>query len=249
MPTQFWLRAAGVGLAICVLFLTSTAHAQFEAPANSLALEDTGTVEAIQGNVVKYRDSKNEVWLLTMSGDTTLAIEGEAGPDYLRPGLTVEIAGEVDDEGSLKEPVKEVTVLDPKSKPTVGLFAKDDNDPDAKPVRSPKPGAYRIRGKLTMLKSGEFLIAAGRSKIAGNLGDEVKVKLAIDDASAAQFGDAMKVKAWYYDQGKPNPTLNRPGQAIAEEIHITLSEAPTGKRPRAGLKAIKSARTDKAAKE
>jgi hypothetical protein len=222
MRTQLLLAAAMLGLGLGAS--GATAQEKFPTPPNSLALEDTGTLEAMQGNVVKFRDSKNEAWLLTVVGQTTMSIEGEADENYLRPGLTIELTGEVNDKNELAEPIKELSVVEGKGRPSLGLFSPESGD-DTKPVRNPTAGKYRIRGRVTGFKDSELAIAAGRWKIAAKVDPELKVKLTLDDPRAAKFGDSMTVKAWYYDQGKP--TLNFPGKALAEEIKITLTNPPT----------------------
>ena len=190
MRTQLLLAAGVFGLALG----PAAAQAQFQVPANSLILEDTGTLEGLQGNVVKFRDSKKDPWLLQVVRQTKLSIEGEADADYLRPGMTVELTGTVNEDGTLSEPIKEIEVLSGKGRPSLGLFSPDKGK-NAKPVRNPKAGKYRIRGKLVSYKDGALLIAVGRLKISGKTGDELKVKLTLGDPRSAKFGDTVKVKA------------------------------------------------------
>jgi hypothetical protein len=127
------------------------------------------------------------------------------------------------------EPIKELDVITVKGRPSIGLFAPDDDVADAKPLKNPEVGKYRIRGRLAAAKDGQITIAAGRFKITGKLADDLKVRLILDDARKAKFGDAMTVKAWYYDTWKPNPAQMRVGKAIAEAVKITLSEPTEGK--------------------
>ena len=209
------------------------AQAQFQPPANSLALNEEGTLEGMQGNILKFRDSKQEVWLLQVGPQSTVSIAGEADVSYLRPGLTVELTGKIDDEATIADPIAEIEVVNSKGRQPMGLFAPDETAEDAKPVRNPTPGEYRVRGRITSVKDGALEIAAGRLKIAAKAAEDMKVILAVDDPRLAQFGDKTKIKAWYIDGGKPNPTLNLPGKAVAEEVDITLTNPPpTGKRGR-----------------
>jgi hypothetical protein len=240
--THYVLAAAAALLAIGA----DEARAQFQAPANSLALEGEGTLEGMQGNLIKFRDAKNDPWLLVVVPQTAIVIEGQADVDYLRPGMTVEFSGEIDKDNALAEPIAEIVVFGGRSKQLLGLFSPDDDPQEAKPLRNPEAGKYRIRGKLASVKEGEVLIVAGRSKIKGTLADDGKVKLSLDDASSAQFGDTMSIKAWYDDLGKPNATLNRPGKALAEAVTITLSQPPnSGKSSRAKSRTTKNVNEDK----
>ncbi len=203
-------------------------QAQFQVPLNSLELKEEGTLEGMQGNLLKFRDSNQDVWLLTVNPLSKVSIEGIADRSYLRPGMTVELKGNVKEDATLAEPLAEIEVVNGKGRQPLGLFAPDDTAEDARPVRDPAPGDYRIRGRIMGVKDDTLQIAAGRLKLSAKMADDLKVVLAIDDPRLAQFGDQMKVKAWYYDNQKPVPTFNRPGQALAEDVSITLANPPTG---------------------
>jgi hypothetical protein len=224
---------AGAMFGLATGLAAQDVQAQFQPPVNSLALNEEGTLEGMQGNILKFRDSKQEVWLLQVSPQSTVSIVGEADVSYLRPGLTVELTGKIDEEATIADPIAEIEVVNSKGRQPMGLFAVDETDEDAKPVRSPTPGEYRVRGRITSVKDGALEIAAGRLKISATAAEDLKVILAVDDPRLAQFGDKTKVKAWYIDGGKPNPLVNTPGKAVAEEVNITLTNPPpSGKRGR-----------------
>ncbi len=210
----------------------AAAQVPLEPPANSLTLEETGTLEGIQGNLVKFREKETkELWVLMVDPQTTqVSIEGEADLDYLRRGMTVELTGKIDKSAKVEEPLEELTVLDVKSRPTMGLFPPDEGSNDARPLRDPAPGEYLVRGKIKSIKDNTITIAAGRMTITATAGEEFKVKLDINDARMAQPGDTMTVKAWYIDTWKPNPTFQTPGKAKAETLNITLSKTPQDRR-------------------
>ncbi len=224
---------AGALLGLATGLPGQVAEAQFQPPVNSLALSEEGTLEGMQGNFLKFRDSKQEVWLLQVGPQATVSIIGEADIAYLRPGLTVELTGKIDEDAAIADPIGEIQVVNSKGRQPTGLFAPDEDAEDAKPVRNPTPGEYRVRGRITSIKDGAMEIAAGRLKISAVAAEDMKVILDIDDPRLAQFGDKTTVKAWYYDGGKPNPLLNSPGKAVVEEVNITLSNPPvSGKRGR-----------------
>ncbi len=230
MRTQRLLAAGVFGLALGPA--AAQAQGQFQVPPNSLSLEETGTLGGMQGNYIKFHDKNKDIWLLQVVPQTTVSIEGEAGADYLRRGLTIELTGQISEDSTLAESIKTIVVISSKGRLAMGLFSPDADDAKAKPVRNPEAGKYRIRGRVVSLKNGELLIAAGRLKISGKIDDDLKVKLTVNDARLAQFGDEMKVKAWYLDFAKAAP--NRLGRARAEEISIKLSNPPSrnGKRSR-----------------
>ncbi len=216
---------SGGVLAICLtLFSSPVSWAQFQPPMNSLSLDAEGKLEGLQGGVLQFRDSSNELWLIQISPQTTVTIVGEADFSYLRPGMTIELTGNINQDGNFAEPISEVQIINAKGRPALGLF--DPTDDGAKPVRDPEPGQYRVRGRIITSKNGELELIAGRLKIGGTAAPEFKAVLEFDDSRLAQIGDSLKVKAWYIETWRPIPTLNRPGKALAESLDITLANPP-----------------------
>jgi hypothetical protein len=236
------MRIASAFLAVGVITILApaAAQAQFSAPANSLVFDDSGTFEAMQGEVLRIRDSKNEPWLLKMVSESKVTIEGEADRDQLRPGTFVQFETEIDDDNAVTEGVAEIAITPTQAKTSLGLYnvpaADSEHEEEPRPVRAPAAGKYLIKGKIATLRDGEFLIMAGRHRITGSLAeDDLKVKLLSDDLGMVRQGDTVKVKAWYYPAGRPNVNLAKPGQAIVDQITVTLSKpyVAEGKKGRA----------------
>jgi hypothetical protein len=229
-----------VGLA--VWSAAPAARAQFQAPQNSREYEDTGTLEGVQGGFIKIRDSKNDSWVLETSEGTKITVTGEADRDFLHsPALHVQFTGQIDKKGVLQKAIEAIEIFSAEGKSSLGLFVPAEGDAPPKPVRSAASGTFLIRGRLVSYKNGQVVVSAGSRKITGNVSDEAEVKLNVDDPGLGQAGDAVKVKAWYYDKSRPVAALNQPGSALAEEITITLAKplAYSGRKPRANDKASK----------
>jgi hypothetical protein len=224
----------------------ATARAQFEAPPNSLAFEDSGTLEAVEPDVLRFRDSKSEAWLLKLVPETIITVLGEAESECLRPGVYVQLIGQIDKKGTLAKEVSELEILSAQGKSSLGLFPEAEAEGSSKPVRNAGAGTYRIKGKLVSYKDGELVIMAGNRKISGNVADDLTTKVNLDDPTLGQKDDKVEVKAWYTDPSKPNPALNRPGIALAQEVTITLSKplAHSGKKSRAPVKSARPAKTE-----
>lgn len=223
----------GAVVALAVGSSGSVAWGQFEAPENSLSFEDTGTIDAIEGQFVRIRDSKSEPWVLSLSDETAVVVEGTAQAECLRPTLYVEFTAEVDKKGSLTEPLAEITIIPAQSKTQVGLFAEDD-EAGEKPIKSLSAGTYRVRGRLAIYKGGTLMVMAGKHKIAGKVdSDELEVKVKVDDLSLSQVGDEVTIKAWYFDAGRPFG--GKAGEALAEELSVKLAKPVehTGKKRQA----------------
>jgi hypothetical protein len=235
-------------LAICTA--GSEGWAQFAPPQNSLRFEDKGTLEAVQGEVMRIRDSKSEVWMLTIVPETKIIVEGEAEAGCLRPGVFVKFTGEIDKKGILKKPLQEIEIVSALGKTSMGLFPEDDTA-DLKAARAVTAGAFLIKGKLASFRDGDLVTMAGRHKITGTVDEgELKVHLNVDDVSLAQPGDAVQVKVWHYDQGRPNLNQGKFGNAIAEEITVTLKNplAAGGKKIRQGERPTRATSRSKVSK-
>jgi hypothetical protein len=200
--------------------------AKFVPPPNALPLDDSGTLDHYQSDLLRIRDSKMDLWLLKILPTTTISVTGTAKADYLRPGLGVEFDNELNKKGELTQPIAEINLLPDKT--TLGLFAADEDANDARPIRNPEAGAYHIRGKVAAVKDGQLTVSIGGKRYTGELaeGEEFKINFTSDDPSVAAMGDTVKVKAWYFDNTKPVSANNIPGRALAEDIAITLAKPP-----------------------
>jgi hypothetical protein len=228
---RFFCSALVIGLGSACS--ASLALAQFEAPQDSLSFEDEGSIDGMQGELVRMRDSKSDTWVLKLDDATKVVVEGEADPGYLRPGVFVEFTGQIDRKGALQEPIEEIAITSAQGKNSMGLFAEDDEE-GLKPLKLPAPGTYRIRGKVVSYRNDEMTVLAGRAKISGKTSDDLKVKVKVDDLSLASTGDVIKVKAWYYETDRPNPAMGKSGSGLLQEIVVTMSKRleHNGKKPR-----------------
>ena len=158
--------------------------------------------------------------------------------------MTVRFDGEIDKKGNLQAEIKELEIFTPQGKNALGLFS--DKSAAARPVGKPAPGPYEIRAKVTSLKDHEITLAAGSKKVFGSVADDVAVKVSSEDFGYVHEGDGVKVTGWYNPANKA--ASGKPGQAVADELTITLAKplVATKKPSRASAKASKSA---KAAKE
>ncbi|HTM52962.1 MAG TPA: hypothetical protein VL175_03000 [Pirellulales bacterium] len=231
-----------------ILLGAALVQAEFPVPPNARSFEDTGTLEGVQGSLLQIRDSKSDLWVMSIVDDTKIRIEGEAERDYLRPGVYVQFKVELDKRGAAKEPIKEIEVTPALGKASVGVFPPDDVD-GLRPVRSVAAGEYLVKGKIATLRDDQLVVMAGRQKIACTLSDEeLAVKLNMDDLSLAKQGDAIKIKAYYYDNYRPNPSVNAPGKGLAEEVTVTLAKPLEGsgkKKPERAARPASKSRVSK----
>ena len=226
-------RAAPCFAAVFLLsLLVGSTGAQQPQPPKTL--DESGTVKDVSDGKIQFETAKNEMWLIQLSGETKLRVEGTAELSYLRGGLAVRFTGEFDKKGALSEDIKEIEIFTPQGKNGLGLFSDANSD---KPVRNAPAGSYEIRGKVTAFKDNEITVSAGTKKISGKVADDVAIKVSVEDTKDIRIGDAAKVKATYIDPQKPYQ--GRPGSALGNEVEVTLSKPLTGIKKKTPPKAVK----------
>ncbi len=206
-------------------------------------LEAKGTIDEVQGNIIGIKTEDNQMWLVQVNhGKVKVQVDGTAEVSFLQPGQTVKFTGEVDEKGNLTKEVDKLEIYTAVGRSVPGLY-KEGADETAKPEKKPGAGTYEIRGKVQSFKDNHLVVSAGSKKIVGtvNANAEISVKLAdAADLGYAQKGDTVKAMGWYYENSKPGQ--NKPGQAICDDISITLSQPlSSGKK----AKPIKPSRVSK----
>lgn len=241
----FSLLVAVVGLLAGVCPSRSTA--QDTKPEGAEALSVKGTIDALEP-MLRIKVSETELWVIQIKPDQTkIEVTGTAEPAYLRSGLTVRFSGEIDKKGTLQADVDELQLFTPQGKNGLGLFV--DDSPTAKPIGKLAPGKYEIRAKVLSLKEHDLVLVAGNKKIFGTLAADATVNVASDDFSYVHDGDAVTVTGWYNPANKA--AADKPGQAVADELTITMAKplVATKKPARAAAKTAKTSKAARAPKE
>jgi hypothetical protein len=200
-------------------------------------LNETGTIEAVQGDTIKIKTDKDAWWLIKAPhGQTKISVEGTAEPSFLRPGVNVRFSGTINDKGVLRQRVDKLEIYTPKGKASSGLFA-DGAGEDAKPAKKFAAGAYEIRGRVSSLKDNHLIVAAGGKKIVGDIAPDVDINARLEDLTHVQPGDKIKVTGYYYERDQPDLRIQRPGGASALEVVVTLANPLSIASKRAGKSA------------
>lgn len=202
-------------------------------PQGAEMYENEGTVMGIVPGGIQMLTERDSAWLIqVVPRQSQVKVTGTAEPGFLRSGLFIKFSGEIDAKGVLQGEIKEMEIVTPAGKNSMGVFASGSDD-TAKPISKLEPGTYDIRGKVGLYKDGELTVVAGK-KITGKVAADAKIAVNVQDYSFAQKDDTIKVKGFYYARMRPSPQEGRPGQAMGKEIEITLAKplsAPVKKGP------------------
>lgn len=224
------LAALGSGALVAS---SALAQGQGWIPPDAQVYENEGTVMGVVPGGIQMLTERDSAWLIqVVPRQSQVKVTGTAEPGFLRSGLFVKFSGEIDAKGVLQGEVKEMEIVTPAGKNSMGVFASG-SDENAKPIAKLEPGTYDIRGKVALYKDGDITIVAGK-KITGKVASDAKISVNVQDYSFAQKDDTIKVKGYYYERMRPSPQEGRPGQAMGKEIEIALAKplsAPVRKGP------------------
>jgi hypothetical protein len=215
-------------------------------PAN---LEGT-VVEIKSGEIVisahlpAEKDAKEKpedtVWTVTTPPKISIRVVGEAKPDYLKPGLTVQFTATVEEGEAgektvdVKEKIKELTIINP------ARGASRGTTPARKPAKkadgegpAPKgPEPLPVVGRLGPMHEHKWPVRVGAKTLQIQLADHAKIHVDMTGPPARHLigpGDKIVVEG--------QMIRNHPGPCMATGIHVTLSHPLTGpKSKRAGGK-------------
>jgi hypothetical protein len=208
-----------------------------------------GTVQGVAPGCIVVMDGNNQAWRVMVPRMAKVQVTGSATADFVQPGLFVEFKADIDERGTPKEKVGELTIVSLSPERFPGLFPADS---DAKggeekggfgvgeaaergakgggkaAKRAGKgaaagavaAGSYRIVGKLMSGRGGKLAVNTGRGTIPLELTEQPTVAVDFADYTVVSKGDKISVK------GMAPP--GRVGMAQATEVKIELSEPLAG---------------------
>jgi hypothetical protein len=231
MPIQVWRLLA---LAVCVVATVAATRCGLAQPQGNWippdaeVFEEEGTVAGVAPTGLQMLTKEaNTPWIVQITRQSEVKVTGTAEPSFLRPGLAVRFTAEVDEKGHLQQDLAELEIVTASGKGAVGVFAVGAEE-NARPVGKLVAGAYEIRGKVVSLREGELTVQAGK-KIVGKLADDAKITVNVQDLAYAVPESEVSVQGFYFRRMAPDPNTQRPGQAMAKMVHVTLAKPLVGK--------------------
>jgi hypothetical protein len=192
--------------------------------------------------------------LIGVNPKTRVSYTGEAKPAFLRPGMYIAFKATVDPKGDTTEKIEALSVFTPSLDKPVGLFPENGGAEPEQSKKAPKKTTeslrYEVRGKLMSYnpRDGRILVHALRGLVHGQLADDLKIPVEINDASFFAFAAAGdKVAA------EVVPITRTRGQALALKIEAakTLGEVEQKLPPKPGdrNKPVRGSKSPKTAPE
>lgn len=228
-----------------VIMPSQSTVAQQVKPAGGLDISEVeGKLEGVAGNMLRLQSEDGTHYMVMLAGNTTLAYDGTAEPEFLMPGLMVRFTAPFDAKGMPHGEVTELEIFRPAKQrrmsreqmqdQTPGIYpvSKENEDKDKKQDarsrrrRKPEPPLpagvqkFRIVGQIRGVQDSKLQIAAGNRPVMIQLAKEPKIAVASGDTQFCMAGDAVSVS------GLSNAA--QPELIKAESIEIK-GEQPLGK--------------------
>lgn len=197
-------------------------------------IEAGGTIKGIRNGQFYVVTSDGGQWIVNVDPKAQkLTFAGSADASWLQPGMFVEFNATVNAKGEATTPVKIANVMTPTkdNPPGVGndsggksedFFGVKEGD-DKKKEETIK---VRVVGQITGVKDGVATVNGGNAMLLVPFDPAAKISVEMpgaDGLGLARPGDKIEFSGWYVKNNK--------GQAWANTIHVSGSEAFTSKSP------------------
>jgi hypothetical protein len=181
-------------------------------------IDVSGTIEGIAPGRIQVLADSNQMVMIALSPKTKIQVTGEAGAEFLRPGMYVQLKAEVDKRGVVADKIDGLTIITPSPQKLPGIFHQpgaEATTPDGFPAgKAGAGGTSTVRGKIASLKKNKMQIQVDRGTVICELGDNPKITLDLADYSMARQGDKITV------QGLRMAGASGPLQAMQVKIEL-----------------------------
>jgi hypothetical protein len=192
----------------------------------------TGTVKSKMSGVLLIATENRGNLMIGVNPKTKVTFTGEAKPPFFRPGMCVAFKAVVDAKGSASDKIDELSVFTPSMEKMLGMFPES-SDAEAAPAKksakkSKEPVLYEVRGKLMGYnpRDGRIQVQALRVLVRGQLAEDPKISVEINDASFFSFvGEGDKVSA------EVLPSAPDRGQALTLKIEAAKTLGEVAQKP------------------
>jgi hypothetical protein len=168
---------------------------------------------------------------------TTIRVSGDAKPDYLKAGQTVQFTATIEEGEAtektveIKDKIQELTIVTPPAHAARGTTPahKTPKKSDSEGAASTPAGPQAVVGRLAAIHEHKWPVRFGNKTLQIQLADDVKIHVDMTGPSVRRLispGDKISVEG--------QMIRNKPGRCQASDIHVTLSHPLTGakgKRP------------------
>ncbi len=195
----------------------------------------------ISAHVPPPKDAKDAPedtkWTVTMVANATIRVVGDAKPDYLKAGYTVQFTAKIDEAEAgektveIKDKIQELKIITP-TRPARGTAPahKKTGKSEGEGAASKPAEPQAMVGVLGRLHEHKWPVRVGGKMLQIQLADDVKIHVELTGPSARRLisaGDTIAVEGQII--------RNNPGPCWASDVQVTLARPLTG--PKKGKRA------------
>jgi len=197
-------------------------------------IEASGVIKGIRNGQFYVLASDGGQWIVNVDPKAQrVSFAGSADATWLRPPMFVEFNATVNAKGEATVPVKIATVMTPtkENPPGVGTDSGGKSDDffgtkEGSDKKKEETIKVRVVGQITGIKEGVATVNGGDATLLVPFDKDAKISVEIpgvDGLELARAGDKIEFSGWYVKNNK--------GQAWANTLHVSGSEAFTSKTP------------------
>ncbi len=166
-------------------------------------------------------------WTVTTGSDATIRVVGDAKPDYLRAGQTVQFTAKIDEAEAkektveIKDKIQEIKIITP-IRPTRGTAPAHKKKSEDEGAASTPAEPQAMVGLLGRLHEHKWPVRAAGKTLQIQLADDVKIHVDLTGPSARRLisaGDKIAVDGQII--------RNKPGPCWASNVEVTLAHPLT----------------------
>jgi len=188
-----------VAFGLLISLSPSASAQQPAAPPGGVIMKLDGKVTQVVGQGLLVQGNDGKQYAVGFTPASKLTVSGTASPEFLGPGMFIQLDTELDDKG---QPVGEVTKLQIVEQSKInepGIFSEA--GPDGKPGAA---GKYFIRGLVKTNKTNMLGVQAGGRLMTFKVSAAAAMPVTVSDWTLASPGDSIQGDGKSYaQQGAP----------------------------------------------
>lgn len=222
VPRSLYLRCSSIFFGLAIFYCAESSLGQVQI--NVEETNVTGTVVRVSPLALTIKTALGiyEVDVVNREfnnlGPAEIEVKGEKPRKFLQRGMTVRFTGQVELGRKIRDPLTEITVVDPAAAAGVAHGRGEGERPDAA-AGDAEVIVGRIRTSRLNVLSVEVPDERRPRVLQAKLADDAVVKISFGNLSAARPGDKVHIRGWKQIGGR--------GRRIwAEQVTVTSSADP-----------------------
>lgn len=168
--------------------------------------QGTATITGVGTAGMEVVDASGNKWrVVPEKKNCKIEVTGTADPSFLKPDLLVRFNAQFDKKGNAAAPVDSIDIISPQAAMSATSIKTE--------FQAGQAQNGIIIGHIKSIKNNHLSVTNTNGTFSFDLAPNATVKVDVAEPALAQPGDKVDVRGYY----------SQPGMAVAQEMHITLS--------------------------